>query len=151
MHWEQPSLLRTPRATTWVPPTNCLCSWLSQPTNNDCPEVTSSLLPTWIISNEKHQTILIFKISQMSQLLSLKSIVLNPSAILCGILLVSEATTGSNSPQANTVSLFYTPQPGLKASFLYHPFLFLLEPRKPASLSLPSDYLLLSLFTQSNN
>ena len=71
----------------------------------------------------------------MSQLLSLKSIVLNPSAILCGILLVSEATTGSNSPQANTVSLFYTPQPGLKASFLYHPFLFLLEPRKSVSIS----------------
>lgn len=46
-----------------------------------------SISPTWIILNEKHQTILILKLIIMTQPLGMESIVLNSSSILCWKLL----------------------------------------------------------------
>jgi hypothetical protein len=70
-HWELRSLY-----------TDYPSSCLALPTTNDCHLPLPSLLPTWIIVIRKHQTLLIFKISQISQPLGSESIVLYSSAIL---------------------------------------------------------------------
>lgn len=52
-------------------------------TTNYGQEAAPPLLPNWIVANGKHQTFLIFKISQMSQSLGSESIVPNSTAVLC--------------------------------------------------------------------
>lgn len=114
--------------------------WQALSTANDC-HMASSLLPTWIVVDGKHQIILIFKISQMtqpagpSQNLLLKLISYSVLEFICG----------EGQHRIYMVSVLLPPKPGPKALSLSRLLLFLLG--LTASMSSLSDWLLPSLLT----